>query len=72
MTALAQARLNTVAGLADGVVAFVRALADSAQKAAAFRRTYAELSQLSDRELDDLGVSRWEIAEVARTSVYGA
>jgi uncharacterized protein YjiS (DUF1127 family) len=34
-----------------------------------YRETVAELSRLSDRELDDLGISRFEIEAVARTSV---
>ena len=35
------------------------------------RRTYNELSRLTTRELDDLGISRADIAEVARRSVRG-
>ncbi|WP_457093808.1 DUF1127 domain-containing protein [Microvirga sp. P5_D2] len=31
-----------------------------------YRATVAELSVLSDRELTDLGISRFEIASVAR------
>ena len=31
-----------------------------------YRETVAELSRLSDRELDDLGISRFEIESVAR------
>ena len=30
------------------------------------RRTYAELSRLSDSELDDIGITRSMIAEIAR------
>jgi len=33
------------------------------------RRTYNELSRLSTRELDDLGIARGDIAEIARKSV---
>ncbi|MCP3970604.1 MAG: DUF1127 domain-containing protein [Rhodobacteraceae bacterium] len=36
-----------------------------------FRRTYNELSKLNERELDDLGISRSDIAQVARSSAYG-
>ncbi|RMD94399.1 MAG: DUF1127 domain-containing protein [Alphaproteobacteria bacterium] len=36
------------------------------------RRTYKELSRLSDRELADIGLSRWQIAEVARRSAEAA
>ncbi|HEY8565371.1 MAG TPA: DUF1127 domain-containing protein [Beijerinckiaceae bacterium] len=31
-----------------------------------YRETVRELAQLSDRELDDLGISRYDIANVAR------
>jgi uncharacterized protein YjiS (DUF1127 family) len=37
-----------------------------------YARTVAELSQLSDRDLDDLGVHRADIHAIARESVYGA
>ncbi|MHA1547460.1 MAG: DUF1127 domain-containing protein [Alphaproteobacteria bacterium] len=33
------------------------------------RRTYDELSRLSARELADVGISRYEIREVARRTV---
>jgi uncharacterized protein YjiS (DUF1127 family) len=32
-----------------------------------YRETVRELSRLTDRELDDLGISRFEIEGVART-----
>ncbi|ACL57175.1 DUF1127 domain-containing protein [Methylobacterium nodulans] len=31
-----------------------------------YRETVTELSRLSDRELDDLGISRYEIPGIAR------
>jgi uncharacterized protein YjiS (DUF1127 family) len=31
-----------------------------------YRETVRELSQLSDRELDDLGISRFQINNIAR------
>ena len=31
-----------------------------------YRETLAELSRLSDRELDDLGINRYDIERVAR------
>lgn len=37
-----------------------------------YRRTLAELEALSDRELQDLGMSRLCIRDVAREAVYGA
>lgn len=36
------------------------------QKWRSYRRTYNELSRLSGRELEDLGISRYDIASVAR------
>lgn len=37
-----------------------------------YRETVSELSQLTDRELADLGIHRATIGDVARESVYGA
>lgn len=37
-----------------------------------YRRTLAELEGLTNRELRDLGLSRFSIRQVAYDSVYGA
>ncbi len=37
-----------------------------------YRNTFAELDAMTDRELADLGLSRFEIPRVAREAVYGA
>ncbi|WP_247653682.1 DUF1127 domain-containing protein [Labrenzia sp. PHM005] len=34
-----------------------------------YRRTYDELSNLTNRELDDLGIARTEIARFAREAI---
>jgi len=34
-----------------------------------YRRTYDELSNLSNRELDDLGIARADIARFAREAI---
>jgi uncharacterized protein YjiS (DUF1127 family) len=36
-----------------------------------YRETVAELSRLTDRELDDLGITRYDIDQVARTCSRG-
>ena len=36
-----------------------------------YNRTYRELSQLSDKELHDIGLTRYDIAEIARESAIG-
>lgn len=44
-------------------------VANMAQRWAAYqtyRRTLAELETLNDRELNDIGLSRWDIRRVAR------
>lgn len=33
-----------------------------------YRRTLGELETLSDRELNDIGISRWDIRRIARES----
>jgi uncharacterized protein YjiS (DUF1127 family) len=38
---------------------------------ALYRRTLAELQSLTDRELRDLGISRFSVREIAYDSVYG-
>lgn len=38
----------------------------------AYRRTRAELEALSDRDLEDIGVSRANLADIARAHTYGA
>jgi uncharacterized protein YjiS (DUF1127 family) len=35
-----------------------------------YRDTVRELSQLSDRELDDLGISRFQIDSIARQHAF--
>ena len=37
----------------------------------AYNRTYRELSKLSDKELLDIGLARYDIAEIARESATG-
>jgi uncharacterized protein YjiS (DUF1127 family) len=54
---------------AEGWLARVRkALADRML----YSRTLAELSGLSDRDLNDLGILRHDIDRVARESIYSA
>lgn len=37
-----------------------------------YRKTVAELRALDTRELEDLGIARFDITRIAREAVYGA
>jgi uncharacterized protein YjiS (DUF1127 family) len=50
--------------------AHARSLVDAWRRAAAYRNTYSQLSALSDRELDDLGLTRGELHRRAYDAVY--
>ncbi|MEO1110204.1 MAG: DUF1127 domain-containing protein [Pseudomonadota bacterium] len=39
-------------------------------RAAEYQRTYTELQRLTNRELDDIGVRRCDIADIAREHAY--
>lgn len=63
---LTSARPQAVSG--EGFVARVRqGFADYRL----YRSTIAELAQLSDRDLSDLGIHRSMIRDIARQAVYG-
>lgn len=66
---------NDIRNFEAGLVQRMRdAFEQSRRNAAArkvYRQTYAELSTLSQRELDDLGIARANIDEIAREAAYG-
>ena len=51
---------------------FVRRIKDSFAWSAAFRTTYDELQSLSDRELNDLGIVREDLPQIARKAADDA
>ncbi|MGB0960969.1 MAG: DUF1127 domain-containing protein [Halocynthiibacter sp.] len=69
------AHVNTVRthdfGLLEGISSYFTALNASFAQYRAYRQTVAELSELSNRELADLGLSRSGIKRIALESVYG-
>ena len=62
---------RATAGLADRIAAFVADLRQTMRRRALYTRTLRELDALTDRELADLGISRLQIDDVARTAAYG-
>ena len=56
---------RTPAAAGGSFLADIRA---AVQRYRVMRRTYGELSSLNDRELEDLGIARADIARIARES----
>jgi uncharacterized protein YjiS (DUF1127 family) len=56
---------------ATGRLGLLDRLRQSVARYREYRSTYEELNALTDRELADLGLSRLNIRDVARESVYG-
>ena len=54
----------------DRFIALVVGLKDAIARRRVFNQTLYELSHLSDRDLSDLGLSRANIADVAREAAY--
>ncbi|RKF13497.1 DUF1127 domain-containing protein [Roseovarius spongiae] len=58
-------------GHANGAAALIGNVAQAVARRRAYRKTVNELSQLTARELADLGLSRGNIRATAYDSVYG-
>lgn len=54
----------------DRAAAYLHGLGRAWTQALAYRRTLRELDQLSDRELDDLGLCRADLRRAAYDAVY--
>ena len=63
---------NFESGLVKKMWASLKTAREQASQRRAFRRTLEELSALSDRELDDMGIHRSMIREIAREAAYKA
>lgn len=57
-------------GFSAGLSDFIAHLRETFARRRVYHRTVAELSQLSDRELSDLQLSRSSIRSVAREAAY--
>jgi len=58
------------AGLVNKMWASLKTARERAAQRRAFRHTLEELQALSQRELDDMGIHRSMIHEIARDAVY--
>ncbi len=68
---MATAVLNTTSSPLVSLAAVWDALKQRRELAREYRATFQELDQLSDRELADIGVARWEIPTLVSKHVYG-
>lgn len=55
----------------DRISGFFASISAMLARRRIYDRTIRELSQLTDRELSDLGIARSLIGEIARESAYG-
>ena len=58
-------------GLTDRIAGFAKTLRTAFDRRATYNRTVRELSALSTRELDDLGIHRSMISRIANEAAYG-
>jgi len=58
-------------GLTDRIAVYFKDLAFRANQFRLYKRTFDELSDLSDRDLADLGLTRASLRSVAHEAVYG-
>ncbi len=69
--AIAQAHASSGLSFSARLSAFFQGFKESRVKRIAYRQTVSELSSMSDRELHDLGFSRYEIQSMVHRHVYG-
>ncbi|WP_170526380.1 DUF1127 domain-containing protein [Ruegeria arenilitoris] len=48
----------------------IQRVKENRARASEYTRTYTELQRLSDRELNDIGIRRCDIADIAREHAY--
>ena len=59
-------------GLAARITQFFSRVKETRAKVVEYNRTYNELMRLSNRELDDIGLRRCDIADIAKKHAYCA
>jgi len=61
---------STSTGVFGRIAEFRRSLGERSARYATYRKTLKELSNLTDRDLSDLGIHRSQIASLAKDSAY--
>ena len=62
---------STSVSIADRFAALFKAGKEAIERRSIYVQTVTELSNLSNRDLDDLGLSRANISDIARQAAYG-
>ncbi|NOD36996.1 MULTISPECIES: DUF1127 domain-containing protein [unclassified Ruegeria] len=57
-------------GFSARIANMIERMKTARARAAEYQRTYRELQNLTNRELDDIGVRRCDIADIAHKHVY--
>lgn len=58
--------------LSARIANLIEGIRETRAQAIEYHRTYTELQRLTNRELDDIGIRRCDIADIAREHVYKA
>lgn len=66
MTHLILTQVNFLQSAISEVMATIKGLVKSQRDHSDYRETYKTLNRMSDRELNDIGITRGDIAAVAR------
>lgn len=54
-----------------GIAAVIERLVEASRRYRCYRETLSELESLSDHELRDIGIGRWDVRGAAYRAVYG-
>lgn len=63
--------INPPATIAERVATVLRMIGDAVEKRRVYRQTVRELSELSERDLADLGIHPSMISAIAQEAAYG-
>ena len=71
MAAIDHIQTGVLSGFAERMVAAFQRIQENRARYAVYRQTLRELNNLTDRDLNDLGIHRSMITSVATEAAYG-
>lgn len=72
MAVIANAHIAEATGLRARLLNAIQRIQENRARRVVYRQTMRELSGLTNRELNDLGISRAMISRIAQDAAYGA